>query len=307
MHVYLTGATGFIGSYVLRALLERGHTVRCLLRDKEAPLAVPASERVERVRGDVTEPRSLAGTMRGCDAVIHLVGIIEEQPSKGITFERIHFQGARNVIDEAVASGIERFVLMSANGARPDGVSAYQTTKWRAEEHLRGASIPAWTILRPSLVFGDPGPDGEEFATRLARTLIKPFPILPVFGDGQYRMQPVSVEEVSAAFVQALDRPATHGQTYVAVGQEALTFVEILDTITRALGMEPKPKLYQPLWLVRPIVHTLGRVGLLPVSPDQFEMLIEGNTGDPSAFYRDFDLDYRPFTPETLAYVRERA
>lgn len=307
MHVYVTGATGFIGSYVLRELLARGHTARCLVRDPGTALVEAEQDRVERVRGDVTDPKSLAGTMRGCDAVIHLVGIIEEKPSRGVTFERIHYEGARNVIDEAVAARIDRFVLMSANGARPDGVSAYQTTKWKAEEHLRKAGFPHATIFRPSVVFGDPGPEHEEFATRLARTLVKPFPILPVFGDGRFCMQPVSVEEVAAAFVQALEREAARGQVYVAVGREAYPFVEILDIIARALGLEPKPKLPQPLWLVRPLVHTAGRIGLLPISPDQFEMLVEGNTGDPTAFYRDFDLTYRPFTPENLAYLRVRA
>ncbi len=307
MHVYLTGGTGFIGSYVLRELIARGHTARCLVRSAEARLAVEDRAKVERVKGDVTRPKTLAGTMRGCDAVIHLVGIIEEKPAKGVTFERIHYEGAAHVIDEAKTSGIERFVHMSANGARADGVSAYQTTKWKAERYLEKAAFPHAVVFRPSVVFGDPGPDGtEDFATRLARTLVKPFPILPVFGDGKIPMQPISVEEVASAFVQALTHEAARGRTYAAVGKEVLTYAEILDVIARALGLSPKPKLPQPIRLVRPVIHTLGKLGLLPITPDQFEMLVEGNTGDPAAFYRDFDLTHRPFTPENLAYLRHR-
>ncbi len=306
MHVYLTGASGFVGSYVLRELVARGHTARCLLRDKRAPLAVD-TDAVERVRGDVTDPKSLTGTMRGCDAVIHLVGIIEEHPSKGITFEAIHHQGTRHVVDEARDSGIERFVQMSANGARPDGVSAYQTSKWKAEEYVRAAGFAHATVFRPAVIFGDPGPDHPEFCKQLATDLIKPFPILPVFGDGSYRLQPISVEEVAAAFVQALTNDRAAGQTYCAAGPEALPYTEVLDIITRALGLEPRPKLPQPIWLVRPVVHTLGRIGLLPISPDQFEMLIEGNVCDSRAFYRDFDVTPRPFTPENLAYLKRVA
>ncbi len=306
MHVYLTGATGFVGAYVLRELVERGHTARCLVREAGTPLAVEG-EAVETVRGDVTEARSLAGTMRGCEAVIHLVGIIEEKPSKGVTFEAIHFEGTRNVVEAAREAGVGCFVQMSANGARADGVSAYQTSKWRAEEYVRSAGFDRWTVLRPSLVFGDPGAGTEEFASRLARQLIKPFPILPVFGDGSYRMQPIAVEEVAAAFVQALTLEAAAGQTYCVAGLEAYPYTEILDRITRGLGLEPKPKLNNPLWLVRPAVHTLGKFGLLPISPDQFEMLVEGNTCDSAAFYRDFDVAYKPFTPENLAYVKQRA
>jgi NADH dehydrogenase len=306
MHVFLTGATGFVGAYILRELLAQGHTARCLLRDPKAALAI-GDQTVDRVKGDVTQPKSFAGTMRGCDAVIHLVGIIDEQPSKGITFEAIHQRGARHVVDEAVDAGVERFVLMSANGAREDGVSRYQTTKWKAEGSVKQAGFAHWCILRPSLIFGAPGAGQPEFCTRLVQQLIKPFPVLPIFGDGQYKMQPVSVEAVAAAFVQALALKAAHGQTYCVAGQEAYPYTEILDRITRGFGKEPKPKLPSPLWLVRPAVQTLGAWGLLPISPDQFEMLLEGNTCDPTAFYRDFDVTYKPFTPENLSYLKQAA
>lgn len=305
MTIYLTGANGFIGSYVLRALVAAGHTVRCVLRDPGVRLAVEGPQ-VEKVRGDVTRPDLLAGTARGCDAVIHLVGILDEVPSKGVTFERVHYEGTRNVVHAATSNGIERFVHMSANGARPDGVSAYQTTKWKAEEHVRNAAFRHWTIFRPSLVFGDPGPEHPEFATDLARKLVRPFPVLPVFGDGRFRLQPVSVEEVAAAFVQALTSEAASGKTYCVAGKEAYPYTEILDRIALGLGLKPRPRLPQPLWLVRPVIRSVGRLGVLPITPDQFEMLVEGNTCDSTAFYRDFDVAYKPFTPENLAYLRHR-
>jgi uncharacterized protein YbjT (DUF2867 family) len=286
MHVFLTGATGFVGSYILRALLHAGHTVRCLVRDAEARLPVEGAQ-VERVKGDITNPKSLTGTLRGCDAVIHLVGILEEHPSRGVTFEAIHYRGTVHVVDAA-----------------RDGVSAYQTTKWRAEEYVKQAGFDHWTIFRPAIIFGDPGPDNPEFASLLAGALIKPFPVLPVFGDGTYRLQPVSAEEVAAAFTQALTTDAARGQRYCVAGKDTYTFDEVLDIITDAVGHARKPKLHQPLWLVRPLVKAGGKLGLLPISEDQFEMLVEGNTCDPTAFYRDFELDYKPFTPANLAYLR---
>ncbi|MEM6931658.1 MAG: NAD-dependent epimerase/dehydratase family protein, partial [Myxococcota bacterium] len=126
MHVFLTGATGYVGSYVLRALLDRGHTVRCLVRDggldkldidPEQVAEVDSSQesvvediergddagaersgrRVEVVYGDITDLSSIQGDMNDCDAVIHLVGIIEEVRPKGVTFERIHVKGTRTV------------------------------------------------------------------------------------------------------------------------------------------------------------------------------------------------------------------
>ena len=170
MNVFLTGATGFVGSRILGELVRQGHTVRCLVRKESENLgkeygateeveggefgAVEQVEgrkygTVEQVEGDVTVPTSLRGTMDGCDAVIHLVGIIAEHPSRGITFERIHFGGTRAIVDAAQEASIPRFIHMSANGARTDGVSAYQTSKWKAEEYVQQAKFDHWTIFRP--------------------------------------------------------------------------------------------------------------------------------------------------------------
>lgn len=306
MKVLLTGGTGFVGGYVLRELLREGHVVRCLVRRSGRDPAV-SDANVEEFEGDVTKPASLEGAADGCDAVIHLVGIIDEKRSKGITFEAVHFGGTKAVVNEAVRAKVQRFIHMSANGARPDGVSRYQTTKWKAEQYLINASFDHWTILRPSTIFGDPGEENPEFAVRLAKTLIKPFPILPIFGDGSFLMQPVSVEEVASAFVQSLTSEAARGRSYCVAGEERLTYKEVIDRITRAAGFHTKLKIRQPIWLVRPVIQSVGRLGILPISPDQFEMLIEGNTCDSSDFYRDFDVTYKPFVPANLEYVRHRS
>jgi uncharacterized protein YbjT (DUF2867 family) len=309
MRVLLTGATGYVGSYVLRELLRQGHTPRCLVRGTARDLAVQDTDlavqddALEIATGDVTDPGSLSGAFAGCDAVIHLVGIIEERPSQGVTFERLHVDGTRHVVDAARDAGIDRFIHMSANGARPEDGTAYQRTKWTAEQLVTDAGFDHWTIFRPSLLFGAPDPGRPEFASQLLNDLVRPFPLLPVFGDGQYQMQPVHVTEVAAAFVQALTTDAADEQTYVAAGPDRFPYVEVLDRIARGAGLSPKPKVNVPLPLARLGVYTAGRLGLLPISPAQFEMLVEGNTGDETAFYRDFDLSPTSFTPENLDYL----
>lgn len=301
MRIYLTGAGGFIGSYIVRALLGAGHTVRCLLRNTSAA-ALPDDPRVERVAGDVTRPDSFRKTMTGCEAVIHLVGIIDEKPSKGITFGAIHDSGTRNVVEEARGEGIRTFILMSANGADANANSGYQRTKWAAEQHVCKAGFDHWTIFRPSIVFGDPGPNNVEFASRLLKQLIRPFPVLPVFGDGMYRLQPVAVEDVASAFVQALTNPGAAGKIYCVGGPDKIAYRDVLDVIARGAGLAPRPKLPQPLWMIRAVVKAAG--GILPISSDQLEMLVGGNVCDNDRFTRDFDVSGRRFTAENLSYLR---
>ena len=302
MHVFLTGASGFIGSYILKDLIAAGHTVRCLMRDTKSSLSVE-DDSIERVKGDLMKPKSLTGLLRGCDAVIHLVGIIKEIPSRNVTFDALHFDATKNVVDEAVDSGITQFVQMSANGARPEGVSGYQTSKWRAEEYVKKADFDRWTIFRPSVVFGAPAPGQPEFASQLISTLIRPFPVLPVFGDGKYEMQPISVQDVSAGFVQALTVEASWKRSFCVAGQLKFTYSEILNILAKGAGIEPKMQINQPVWMVRPVIHTVGKTGALPITPDQFEMLLEGNTCDSASFFEHFDLPNITFAPENLSYL----
>ena len=302
MTVLLTGATGYVGSYLLDALLARGHAVRALSRGPAPEL--DGRDGVETVRGDVVDRGSLDGAFDGAEAVVHLVGIIDEAPSKGVTFERVHVDGTRNVAEAARAAGVGRFVHMSANGARPDGRSAYQTTKWRAEEVVRGAGFEHLVVFRPSTLFGDPGPDHPEFAKRLWETLVKPFPVLPVFGDGGYQLQPVHVRACAGAMAEAVTRDASDGASYCVAGREQIAYREVLRRIARGGGVEPKPTAPVPIAVARLGVNTLGKAGLLPISPAQFEMLVEGNTCDESAFFDDFGVTSPPFDGESLSYLR---
>jgi NADH dehydrogenase len=280
--VFVTGATGFVGRAVINALRAQGHTVRCLVR-RGSERDLHGLGAIERVEGDVLSRAGLDADIAGCDAVIHLVGIIRERPPEA-TFERVHVQGTRNVLDAAATAGVRRFLHMSALGSRPGARSRYHQTKWAAEEAVRGSGL-AWTIFRPSVIYGP----GDGFVTMLAR-MVRRLPVVPVIGTGLSRLQPVPVEHVAEGFARALSMPVTEKQTYEVAGHTALTMLELLDLIGRAVGRSPVRKVNIPVGVIRPLAQVFHPLSIFPVTPDQLVMLEEDNTGDPGPFYAAFGL-----------------
>ena len=129
MRVFVTGGTGFVGSCLIRHLVEAGNEVVALCRAGSED-KLPASENVEGVAADLFDANEIAGRLDGCDAVIHLVGIIREFPGKGVTFQRLHVEATRAVVAAAQQAGVKRYLQMSANGTRPGATTPYHRTKW---------------------------------------------------------------------------------------------------------------------------------------------------------------------------------
>ena len=286
--VFVTGSTGFVGKRVVRALLARGFLVRCLVRPGSEN-DLKGFESIDRVPGDVLRPDGLAPSMEGCAAVVHLVGIIRERRSRGVTFERLHTQATRNVLALARTAGVKRYLQMSALGTRADARSRYHRTKWEAEEAVRASGLD-WTIFRPSIIFGR----GDEFVSALGRA-IKRLPIMPVLGDGRYRLQPIPVEQVADGFACALRAPAATRQTYDVAGPTAYAFVDLLDEIGHALGRARVRKLHVPLAPVRLLTRAFDWLPFYPLTSDHLMMLREESVADPSRFFADLGLK-----PESL-------
>jgi uncharacterized protein YbjT (DUF2867 family) len=285
--IFLTGATGFVGHAVIPALRAHGYAVRCLVR-RGSELDLRGLEAIERVEGDVLSPAALERDMEGCDTVVHLVGIIREEPATLSTFERIHTQGTINVLEAATATGVRRYVHMSALGVRPGARARYHRSKWAAEEAVRASPIP-WTIFRPSIVYGR----GDQFVNMLAG-LIRRYPVVPVIGSGQQRLQPVPVEHVAEAFARAVELPASVKHAYDVGGPDVVTMVQLLDLIGAALGRSRVRKAHAPIGLVRPMARLLHRLPGFPLTPDQLLMLEEDNVCDPQPFYATFGLSPLP-------------
>lgn len=284
MNVLVSGGSGFVGSEIVRQLVAAGHRVRVLSRGFRR--LDPA---VRSVHGSVLDPGCLPEACAGCDAVVHLVGIISE--IGGQTFERVHVDGTRNLLAAARAAGVPRFIHMSALGTRPDAVARYHRTKWAAEESVRASGLD-WTLFRPSLVFGP----GDHFVGLFAR-ISRWSPVLPVMGDGQALLQPVAVDEVARCFVGALAEPRSIGRTFDLCGSERLSFDAVIDAILAATGRR-RMKLHIPLPIARLQAAVMESVfpRILrrpsPLNRDQLLMLSEDNVGDPVPASQMFR--YRP-------------
>ena len=275
MKVFITGGSGFVGRVIIQHLIDSQHTVRALVR---SPDDLQNFKTIETVVGNTTQPETLCGHLSDCDAVIHLVGIIREFKTKGVTFETLHIESTRSILQAAQEQGVKRYLHMSANGTRENAVTRYHQSKWQGESLVRHSQLD-WTIFRPSLIYGQ----NDQFINMLSK-LIRTLPLMPVMGDGQYQLQPVSVIDIADGFVTALNAPEASGKTYSCCGKQILSYDQLLDVIAQSMGqVAGVRKIHQPLWLMKPIVSILQTLPLFPMTSDQLQMLLEGNVcNDPS-------------------------
>jgi len=297
MRVAVTGGTGFVGRHIVQHLVTLGHTVRALVRDPRQ-LPFPRAQALELVPGNLSNTQALAVLVEGAHAVIHLVGIIAEHG--GATFEAVHVRGTAAVVRAAQGAEVPRFVHMSAIGPRPDpGATAYHRTKWEGEEIVRRSGI-GHAILRPTIING---PESQPIG--LLIHLHRYLPVVAVFGDGKFPLQPIWIEDVAEAFTRAAIDTEIRG-TFEIGGPAVLTFEQFVRMIGRASG-HPRPLVHVPL----PIVRVLARVGdrlgpRAPITSDQLQMLTEGSVAPSNAIEAVFGVRPMGFEAGLNRFLKHR-
>jgi NADH dehydrogenase len=261
----ISGGTGFVGRHLTARLVAEGEAVRVLAR---RPAEVPGAQVVT---GDVSDLPSLLSAVEGCQAVIHLVGIIRE--CRGQTYRSVHVGGTANVIEACQRAGVSRLLHMSALGTRERAASRYHQSKWEAEQLVTASGLAA-TVFRPSVIFGP----GGEFLPMIRRLAAAP-PVIPIIGNGMSLLQPIWVEDVVSCFVAALRKDDTAGHAYELGGPETYGFEQLVDLVAETDGIE-KPKVHLPVWLMRVVARLGGLTSRFPLTPDQLTMLLEDNWCD---------------------------
>jgi uncharacterized protein YbjT (DUF2867 family) len=233
LSICILGGTGFVGSQLCSRLIRDGHALRVLTRNRDRHRELLVLPGLELVNANVHEPGVLAEQFRGRDVVVNLVGILNERGRSGAGFRVAHAELARKVVAACRSAGVPRLLHMSALRAGPDAPSHYLRSKGEAERAVRAESAAiAWTIFRPSVIFGP----GDGFMNRFA-DLLRLFPLLPL-ARAEARFAPVYVGDVVEAFARACEEPHTHGVSLELCGPEVFTLRELVRYVAAVLDLK---------------------------------------------------------------------
>lgn len=261
------GGSGFVGRQIVKRLADDGVDVRVAVRRPErASFLTEASGtgRITAVYADVWAEASVARVVDGSDAVINTVGHYVERGKA--TFEAIHGHGAMHVARASAMARVRRLVHISGLGADPTSDSAYVRARGIGEGLVKEA-FPSATILRPSIIFG---PE-DAFFNRLA-ALARVMPVLPLFGSGKTKLQPVYVGDVAEAVARALATTAAEGKVYELGGPSVYTYKALVQLALAQIG---RKRLLLPFPFF--VWEVLASLPKSPVSSDQVKLMKKDN------------------------------
>lgn len=276
-HIVVLGGTGFVGQHLVPRLVRAGHRVTVLSRNRELQRELLVLPRVRVFTTNVYSQAALVERFGDADAVINLVGILNERGFSGAGFNRAHVELTNTVLDACRVTGTTRLLQMSAlNAGR--GSSHYLRSRGEAEAAVKASTLD-WTIFQPSVIFGR----GDGLFTRFAG-LLDLAPLLPL-ARATAKMAPVFVGDVAEAFTRALDDPSTYRQTYELYGPQTLALADIVRYTARQRGQRR---------LVLPLPDALGRLQATlmdfvpgkPFSTDNYRSLAMDSVGGIDGLYR---------------------
>ncbi len=229
MKIAITGGTGFVGRHLARALIDAGHSVVLIARG--------ADTRDEDVRhlpnvrfapigiGSTTE---LAEAFAGCDAIAHCAGINRSLGAQ--TYQRVHVEGTRNVVEAAQTAGVGKVLLLSFLRARPDCGSDYHQSKWQAEEIVRASGLD-FTVIKAGMIYGR----GDHMLDHLSHTLHS-LPLFATVGIREKPIRPVAVEDVIRVLMASLVEGRLSRQTVAVTGPQPMLLSDAVRQVGRLIG-----------------------------------------------------------------------
>ncbi len=304
--VTVFGGSGFVGRHTVRALAKAGWRIRVATRRPDLAFHLqPLGEvgQIHAVQANVRYAASVAAAMRGAEAVVNLVGI---QVQKGAqTFEATHVAGARAIAGAALDAGIRNFVQLSGIGADAESGNAYIRSKGRGDAAVREV-LPEAVLLQPSVIFG---PE-DQFLNRFA-AIARMAPVLPLFGGGEAKMQPVYVGDVAQAVARALANHAMAGATYELGGPEVVTLKDVFKFVCHTIGrkrwLAPTPNAIANVMAFGTEIANKLSLGLFPqtllLTRDQVALLAHDNVVSEAAIAEGRTLAGLSIQPEAIESI----
>lgn len=264
MKIAITGGTGFVGRHLAEYLISLGHEPVLLARGHDGRRTAVAPV----IHTDLSDPAFLAEAIRGCDAIAHCAGINREIGSQ--TYQRIHVEGTRNIIEAARIAGATRILLLSFLRARPDCGSPYHESKFQAEELIRSSGLD-YTVLKAGMIYGR----GDHMLDHLSHTLFT-FPLFATVGLREQPIRPVAIDDMTRIITAALTAGRLSRQTVFVLGPETILLSEavrrVASTLNRRVRILPAPVVFH-----RILAAICERTMAIPlVARAQVRMLAEG-------------------------------
>jgi uncharacterized protein YbjT (DUF2867 family) len=275
MRILVLGAGGFIGRHILAELIGHGHEVVAVARSaQDLADAFPGThvEVIDLARS--VQPSDWTAALRHIDVIVNAAGVL-----RGKDMQAVHVDMPRALHVAAVASGMKRLILISAISARPDVATDYAQSKLAGEEDLRSSGV-GWTILRPSLVYGD----GSYGGTSLMRGMAALPWLIPLPGKGGFPFSPIHVRDLARAVRLVCEDDRFDGQVLEPVGPETVDLKELLKRYRSWLGFGKAHFLPVPM----PVMRAIGRLGDVlgdgPIATNSLVQMMAGNAGDSDGF-----------------------
>ena len=297
--VVVAGGTGFLGRHITRALLEAGLDVAVLSRSPDKLAREPGFEEITPISADVTEPVSLAGTLRGARTIVSAAQFPNhpiEVPRRGLTYDRYDRRGNENLLIEAANSGVERFVYLSGVGADPRSDKTWFRAKGRAEKKIRESDL-SHAIVRPSWAYGR----GDRALNRYV-TMARFSPVIPQLGARPQRIQPVAADDIALAVRRILERDEAWDRTYEIGGPEVMTMNEVIRTLLEVIGRK-RPVVPVPAWLAKAGTAPLIALPSPPMSPQAVEFAIQDGLADNTDVEKILDVHPVPLREGLRRYL----
>lgn len=235
--IAITGATGFLGRHLIAKLKDKD--IKCLVRKEDHGF-----KNIKTVKGDINDKKALNLLVKNAKIIVHLAAIIDHKDKE--EYKRVNIDGTKNLISACKKNKVKRIIFVSSMASTKTHLDDYGKSKSEAEKLLLSSGLDV-TILRPSFIYGK-----DSNSMKKLLDFLNKFKVIPIVGDGEYKLRPVHVDDVVKAIILSINNKKSINKTYDILGKTELTFNEFIDLVCKKYNIK-KRKVHIPISICLPI------------------------------------------------------